>query len=94
MSLPIHPEYISTKVESNYGGVYVAKYTPIGGMTLRDYFIVTSEGLERDQVALAELLAGEPAPKPLSIKTAQWWAKANAIYKAMNADAMLAERDK
>lgn len=35
---PAFPDLKATKVESNYGGVYVDKYEAIGGLSMRDYF--------------------------------------------------------
>lgn len=35
---PAFPDLKATKVESNYGGVYVDRYEPVGGLSMRDYF--------------------------------------------------------
>lgn len=38
MNGDIYPAYIGTNVKYSPDGVYVAKYTPVGGVSLLDYF--------------------------------------------------------
>lgn len=75
-------------------------YSIIQGMSLRDYFAASVQ-VPDDMGWCADALMGEPAPDWTSrgdydnnIKCAAWWATARARYRLMEADAMLAEREK
>ena len=72
-----------------------------GGMTLRDYFAV-HEPLDPNEsigTALAEQLVGSPLPRNEdgtydALAVSKYWARAEAEYRYMRADAMLEARKK
>ena len=71
------------------------------GMTLRDYFAV-HEPLDPNEsigTALAEQLVGSPLPRNEdgtydALAVSKYWARAEAEYRYMRADAMLEARKK
>lgn len=66
------------------------------GMLLRDWFASQERLGENDvTISMAEKLMGEKVPTgEYGIATMQWWAEAEARYKYLRADAMLAAREK
>jgi hypothetical protein len=69
-------------------------------MTLRDWFAGQVE-VPEDMGWVATAIMGEPPPEwssqgdyENSLRCAKWWATARARYRLMDADAMLAEREK
>ena len=78
----------------------VVNHGATGGMTLRDYF-AASVVVPDDIGWVAAALMGECPPKWSSdfdveqcLVCAKWWAMCRARYRLMEADAMLAEREK
>jgi hypothetical protein len=64
------------------------------GMSLRDWFAATIDGLSEECAPdVGEALVGRPMPDGW-IEIMAWWAEADAVYRYMRADALLAERAK
>ncbi len=76
-----------------------SNYEDERGMTLRDYFAI-HEPLDPNEsigTALAEQLVGSPLPRNEdgtydALKVSKYWARAEAEYRYMRADAMLEAR--
>ena len=65
------------------------------GMTLRDWFAANVDGLSEDaSPEYCESLVGRPLPEGFAHDAMQWWAEADAAFRYLKADAMLAERAK
>lgn len=68
----------------------------IQGMTLRDYF--AAHVIIDDDVSpeMAEKIVGRPCPKWQNdyLEARKYWAELRAILRGIEADAMLAEREK
>lgn len=70
------------------------------GMSMRDYFAAKAHDMSEDTtVEHAEAILGKPRPDKISsdpeviLAWARFWIDANAVYKYMQADAMLAARE-
>lgn len=63
------------------------------GMSLRDWFAGQVDGLSEDaSPSYCEHLVGRPMPEGIGRSAFQWWAEADAAFRYMKADAMLAAR--
>jgi len=67
---------------------------PVQGMTLHDYAAVHGPGLHDDaSIDYAKAFNEDPLPSPADLfGRAAWWAKAEWVFRYMQADAMLAAR--
>lgn len=64
-------------------------------VSLRDHFAASIDGLSEDaSPAYCENLVGRPLPDGFGRDAMQWWAEADAAFRYLKADAMLAERAK
>lgn len=75
------------------GPAFPSAYTD--GMTLRDYFAVHGDGISDDfSLEIGAVFAGYPLPEGGSLlEQLEWCARADASFRYMRADAMIAARN-
>jgi hypothetical protein len=94
---PAFPQMIGTgKAIWGEDGIATFDKEIVGGMTLRDYAAIHGQGLPDNctHSYAGHFNADPKPPEGDAIAWAKWWAKAEWAARFINADAMLAERNK